>query len=39
MCWSMKWCIYTRKGFRDRMDMYLPDWRSRRHAINQYTIY
>ena len=27
------------KGFRDRMDMYLPGWRSRRHAINQYTIY
>ena len=27
------------KGFRDRMDMYLPGWRSRRYAINQYTIY
>ncbi len=31
----MKWCIYTShgKGFRD-MDMYLPGWRSRRHAIS-----
>ena len=27
------------KNFRDRMDLYLPDWRSRRRELNQYSIY
>lgn len=27
------------KNFRDRMDLYLPDWRSRRRELNRYSIY